>query len=141
MLAWSRMDAACTGLTGFLALQHAATSSYEMDRPDCIHNAPIFFMLHCACLHVCNVQLMARLQNDTIVKLLALVQLPPAFCGLPTRRPTWSVVMELLEVRRLVEGWLSGVLLGACRLAFLAFHSCTVGSKDTIKGWLNGWDG
>ncbi|KAL6744805.1 hypothetical protein V8C86DRAFT_3004185 [Haematococcus lacustris] len=41
--------------------------------------------------------LLARLAHSNIVQVYALCQLPPAFCGLPTRRYTWALVMELLE--------------------------------------------
>jgi hypothetical protein len=33
-----------------------------------------------------------------VVKFLALCEVPPAFCGLPTRRYTWGMLLELMEV-------------------------------------------
>lgn len=42
-----------------------------------------------------------------IIKVLALCQLPPAFNGLPTRRYTWGLLMELAEA-----GPLTGIIRG-----------------------------
>ncbi len=42
--------------------------------------------------------LMSRLKHGNLIQLMALAHLPPHFGGLPTRRFTWGIITELMQV-------------------------------------------
>ncbi len=73
-----------TGPCGLVAHGTAAFSSFAPCMPPNhrAHQPP-------ACVHA---------HRSNIIKVLAICHLPPAFCGLPTRRHTWGVVLELAQV-------------------------------------------